>query len=87
VERLDKYVSAETNSRNSGRGVFCEVRAEGLWKGQIRSFKSVEFRDASLPGYELESREIDLRESAVEDDGEEVARKELSCAKKTSYVI
>jgi hypothetical protein len=36
--------------------------------------KSVEFRDASLPGYELGNRGIELRESLeveVEDDGEE----------------
>jgi hypothetical protein len=61
MERLGKHVSAETNSRNNRRVVFCVVRAEE----QRRSFKSVEFRDAMLPGYELGSRGIELRNYGI----------------------
>jgi hypothetical protein len=50
-------------------------------------FESVEFREASLPEYELGSRGIELRESAVESDWEEMARNELGCTKKTSSVV
>jgi hypothetical protein len=38
--------------------VFCVDNDEELQKGQRKSFKSVEFRDTSLPGYELGSRVI-----------------------------
>jgi hypothetical protein len=47
----------------------------------------VQFRDASLPGWVLEQLDIELRESAVEGDWEEMARRELGCEKETSYVI
>jgi hypothetical protein len=50
----------------------------------------VEFRDASLPGYELCSTDIELRESpkvAVGRIIEMMARKELGCEKKTSSAI
>jgi hypothetical protein len=40
-----------------------------------------------LPGYDLGSGGIELRESAAECDSEEVARRELGCEKKTSPVI
>jgi hypothetical protein len=56
VERFGKHVFTEKNSRNNRRTVFYAVRVEGLKKGQRRSFKSVEFRDASLQGYALGSR-------------------------------
>jgi hypothetical protein len=59
VERFGKHVFMEKNSRNNRRTVFCAVRVEGLQKGQRRSFKSVEFRDATLQGYELGSRGIE----------------------------
>jgi hypothetical protein len=36
MKRLGKRVSAETNSRNSRRAVFCAVRAEGNCKRQAR---------------------------------------------------
>jgi hypothetical protein len=41
------------------------VRATGYKKGQRRLFESVEFRDASLPGYELGKRGIELRNSGI----------------------
>jgi hypothetical protein len=34
----------------------------------LKSRSRVEFRDASLPGHELGSRELELRELAVEGD-------------------
>jgi hypothetical protein len=34
----------------------------------------VEFRDASLPGYEVGSRGIEMRESAFEGDWKKIAR-------------
>jgi hypothetical protein len=47
---------------------------------------SVEFRDASLPGYEFESRRIELsRASGI--GSRRMARKELGDEKKTSRVI
>jgi hypothetical protein len=55
------HVSAETNSRNSRRAVFCAVRDEELSKGQRRWFESVEIRHASLPRYELGSWGIVVR--------------------------
>jgi hypothetical protein len=62
VERLGKHVSAETNSRNKRRAVF-SVRSvqRGYKKRKRRSFKAVEFRDTSLPVYELGSRVVELR--------------------------
>jgi hypothetical protein len=40
--------------------IFCVVSAEVLLKGQKRSFELVQFREASLPGYEPGSRELEL---------------------------
>jgi hypothetical protein len=50
-----------------------------MWLG----LEVVDFRDASLLG----SRGIELRDSAVKGDLEEMARKELICEMKTSCVI
>jgi hypothetical protein len=61
MEQLSKHVSVKTNLHNDKRAVFCVVKAKGLYKEQRRSFESVEFRDASLPGYELGSRGIELK--------------------------
>jgi hypothetical protein len=47
----------------------------------------VEFREASLPGYELGSRGIELRRVFGIDSCKIMARKELGCEKKTSCVI
>jgi hypothetical protein len=58
MEQLSKYVSAETNSRNNKRAVFCAVRAEGLLKGQRRSFKAGEFRDATCQVMSLGAEEL-----------------------------
>jgi hypothetical protein len=65
MEGLGRHVSTETSSCNNRRAVFNAVRAEGLYKGQGRSFKSVEFRDVSLPGYELGSKGIELRSCGI----------------------
>jgi hypothetical protein len=40
----------------------------------------------TIPG-QLESELREYLEMAVEDDSEEMARKELGCEKKTSYVL
>jgi hypothetical protein len=63
--------------------VFCVVRAEGLPKGQRRWSESVEFRDASLPQYELGSRGIEASEllSAVQ------CSWKSSCEEKTLWVL
>jgi hypothetical protein len=58
-----------------------------LEKGQRRSFESVEFLGAKLPGYELGSRGIRVGRVGIEGDLEEMARRELYCAKKTSCVL
>jgi hypothetical protein len=47
----------------------------------------VEFRDASRPGYELGSTGIELRPIFGIGSCRIMARKELRCEKKTSYVI
>jgi hypothetical protein len=60
MERLCKHVSTETNSRNNRKAVF-SVRSvpRAYKKDKEGRFKSVEFRDASLPGYELGSTGIE----------------------------
>jgi hypothetical protein len=62
MEQLSKHVSVEMNSRNNRRVVFSVwsmPRAYDNDKGNRLS--RVEFRDASLPGYELGSRGIELK--------------------------
>jgi hypothetical protein len=58
MERFGKHVSAETNSRNNTRAVFSVRSVSRGYEKDKNSFKSVEFRDASLPGYELGGRGI-----------------------------
>jgi hypothetical protein len=48
--------------------------------------EKVEFQDASLPGYELGSRGIELRRVFGIGSCKIMARKELDCEKKTSCV-
>jgi hypothetical protein len=48
---------------------------------------SVEFRDASLPGYELGSRGIEMSSVFGTGNYRIMARKELDCEKKTSRVV
>jgi hypothetical protein len=48
--RLGKHVSAETNSRNNRRDSFLCGPCPGGYKRTKKIVKSVEFRDASLPG-------------------------------------
>jgi hypothetical protein len=64
--------------------VFCVLHAEGLYKGQRRSFKPVEFRDASLPEYELGSRGTELRNCGLRSI--ECSGVESLAAKKILYV-
>jgi hypothetical protein len=93
MERLGKHISVETNSHNTRDAVFCAVHAEGLLKGQ-RTFKSVEFWDASLPGYELGCWGVELRNlcirilecSLVELKGW-LWREDLACDLKTLCVL
>jgi hypothetical protein len=47
----------------------------------------VEFRDASLPGYELGRRRIEVSRVFGIGSYRMMARKKLVCEKKTSYVI
>jgi hypothetical protein len=47
----------------------------------------VEFRDASLPGYEFESRGIELSRVFGIGNYRIVERRELHCDKKTSCVV
>jgi hypothetical protein len=53
MKRLGKHVSAETNSRNNRRVVFPVRSVPSVYKQNKKTFQSFEFRDASLPGYEL----------------------------------
>jgi hypothetical protein len=53
---------------------------QSVCKEELSLEELAEFRDASLPGYELRSREIEL---SWQNNG----RKELGGAKKTSCVI
>jgi hypothetical protein len=65
IERLGKHVSAETNRRT----VFLMRSVPRDYKKDNElCFKLVEFRDTSLPGYELASRGIEASEllSAVQ---------------------
>jgi hypothetical protein len=57
------------------------------YKEKFSGEELVEFRDASLPEYELGNSGIELREPAVEDDWEDIARKELGYERETSYVF
>jgi hypothetical protein len=69
VEQLSKYVSAQTNSRNNRRAVFYVWSVpRGHKRGKEDRLSQFEFRDASLPGYELGSRGIEASEllSAVQ---------------------
>jgi hypothetical protein len=73
------------------RGCFLCGPCRGVIKGERRSFKTVEFWDTSLSGYELGSRGIEVEDWEglwrwQSNDWEEMARKELGCAKKTSCV-
>jgi hypothetical protein len=72
-QRLGKHIPTATNTQAS-----IEV---------VIKKSSVEFRDTNLPGYELGSLGIKLTESAIVGDREEMARKELYSAKKTSCVM
>jgi hypothetical protein len=69
MEQLSKHPSAEENTRNNRRTVFC-VRSvpRDYKKDKTRLFESVEFRDASLPGYEPGSRGVEASDllSAVQ---------------------
>jgi hypothetical protein len=49
--------------------------------------KLVEFRDASLPGYKLGSRGIELIPAFGIGNTRIMARKKIYCEKKISYVI
>jgi hypothetical protein len=49
--------------------------------------KRVEFRDGSLPGYELGSRGIELSRDFGIGSCRIMARKKLGCEKKTSRVV
>jgi hypothetical protein len=57
------------------------------YKENLSREELVEFRDASLPGYELWSREIELSRVFGIVYCKIMARKELSGAKKTLCVI
>jgi hypothetical protein len=66
MEQLGKHVSAETNSGNNRRAVFSlRFVPRGYKKDSEDRFKLVEFRDASLPGYELSSRGIEWRNGGI----------------------
>jgi hypothetical protein len=66
MEQLTKEVSAENITRNNRRDIFVRSMSRHYKEGQRRSLKSVEFRDASLPGYELGSRGTEMRIEASE---------------------
>jgi hypothetical protein len=51
----------KTNLHNNTRAVFCAENAEGLYKRQRKSFEPVESQGASLPGHELESTGLELK--------------------------
>jgi hypothetical protein len=57
------------------------------YKEEFSSDELVEFRDASLPGYELGSRGIELSRVFGIGTCRIMARKKLGSAKKTSRVI
>jgi hypothetical protein len=59
MEQLSKHVSAGTNTSNNRRSVF-SVRTvpTGYKKDKEVRFKTIEFRETSLPEYELEGRGI-----------------------------
>jgi hypothetical protein len=65
MERLGKHISAETNSRNSTRAVFSVRSVPRGYTKDKEDLKSVEFWDASLPGYEVGNRGIELRKWGI----------------------
>jgi hypothetical protein len=63
------------------------VRAKWLQRSVWAAYNLFEFREANLPGYELGSRGIGLSRVFGIGSCRVIARKELGCEQKTSYVI
>jgi hypothetical protein len=62
MEQLSKHVSAEKITRKNRRAVFSVRSVPRGYKKGNKLFETVEFREASLPGYEFGSKEIEASE-------------------------